>query len=164
MNWHSKWGSNNPCCLHEGKKKLRTRHMHTQSKTFLHHASWFLCMQHIFQMLFFLSCDENNAMVFNFVNFDEIGVQFKGNLERDCKCEIGFWGIAILNISWKTLKWWEFPNNFKCISNIAKLHSTFLSHVGPQQVWLKTRTPQILPCLKLLCMDMVSSFKIVTFV
>jgi hypothetical protein len=51
------------------------------------------------------SCDENNAMVFNFVNFDEIGGQFKGNLERDCKCEIAFWGIVILNISWKTLKW-----------------------------------------------------------
>jgi hypothetical protein len=54
---------------------------------------------------FFFSCDENNAMVFNFVNFDEIGGQFKGNLERDCKCEIRFWGIAILNLSWKILKW-----------------------------------------------------------
>lgn len=63
------------------------------------------CACNIFFKCCFFSCDENSAMVFNFVNFDEIGGQFKGNLERDCKCEIGFWGIAILNISWKTLKW-----------------------------------------------------------
>jgi hypothetical protein len=63
------------------------------------HATYFS------NVVFFFLCDENSAMVFNFVNFDEIGGQFKGNLERDCKCEIGIWGIAILNTSWKTLKW-----------------------------------------------------------